>query len=169
MFKELCEAFISVQPKLIEAAKEVALILQSGKVAQIIVEEYDEAKEAKNRDKARTIAQNRMIYKIYGRIAKTLYGGDESHARNECKLRVGCRILYRDSESFAKVFEDVIRPLEYEKKLSAMTLISVSSIMETPQATEYIKTMMAEYSQKGVYFLDLEGAQDYVDYPEAGR
>lgn len=163
----IIDAMVSVQPRLVDIAADVISILQTGIPAKVTIEPYDEEKEKKIDAKARSLAQNRFIYKLYQRIGKTLYGGDESHARNECKLRVGCRILHRDSKDFAQVFDDVIRPLPHEKKLSAMTLISVSSIMEIPQATEYIKTILTEYGQRGVYFLDLEGASDYINYPEA--
>lgn len=163
----LIEAFISLEPRIVDVAKDAALILTSGKVAKITVSEYDEVEEKKSAAKIRSIKQNRLIYKSYQRIGKTLYGGDESLARNECKLRIGCRILYRDSKDFAVVFDSIIRPLDYDKKIQAMNLISVSSIMEIPQATEYIKTIFTEYGQRGVYFLDLDGASEYVNYPES--
>ena len=163
----ICEAMVSVQAKLNELGGESVRILESGSAVKLTAEPYDEAKEKKNAAKARSTAQNRLIYKSYQRIGKTLYGGDESHSRNECKLRIGCRILYRDSQDFAQVFDNVIRPLSHENKLAAMLLISVSSIMTITQATEYIKTIFTEYGQRGVYFLDLDGADEYINYPEA--
>ena len=165
----IIDAMVSVQSRVVDIAADVISVLQAGLPAKVTVEPYDEVKDSKEREKARTIAQNRLIYKSYQRIGKTLYGGDESHARNECKLKVGCRILYRDSEDFARVFDNVIRPLDYEKKIMAMDLISVSSIMKVPQATEYIKTIFTEYGQRGVYFLDLDGADEYVNYPESQK
>ena len=163
----ICEAMVSVQARLNELGGESVRILEAGSAVKLTAEPYDEAKEKKSAAKARSTAQNRLIYKAYQRIGKTLYGGDESHSRNECKLRIGCRILYRDSEDFAGVFDNVIRPLSHENKLAAMLLISVSSIMTMPQATEYIKTIFTEYGQRGVYFLDLDGADEYINYPEA--
>jgi hypothetical protein len=163
----ICEAMVSVQAKLNELGGESVRILEAGSAVKLTAEPYDEAKEKKSAAKSRSTAQNRLIYKAYQRIGKTLYGGDESHSRNECKLRIGCRILYRDSEGFAQVFDNVIRPLSHENKLAAMLLISVSSIMTIPQATEYIKTIFTEYGQRGVYFLDLYGADEYINYPEA--
>lgn len=162
MIRFTIEALVSVAPRMVEIGRQLVAMLEQGAVEVILV--YMDSDEAK---KLRSGAQNRLIYKIYQRIGKTLYGGDESHARNECKLRIGCRILYRDSKDFAFTFDNVIRNLDYEKKLNAMTLISVSSIMSVGQGTEYIKTIMSEYGAKGVYFLDLEGADQYVDYPEA--
>jgi len=157
------EAMIEVQRKIIDVAADAASIIQTGKPVLIIVQEDDE----ETRERLRSTAMNRLIYKLYQRIGKTLYGGDESHARNECKLRIGCRILYRDRKEFAATFDKCIRPMNQENRLNAMNLISVSSIMKVKQGTEYIKTIMTEYGAQGVYFLDLEGASDYVNYPEA--
>jgi len=159
------EAMIQVQGKITEASKEVISLLESGKPVSVIVEEYTEEAEGKRR----TTAMNRLIYKLYQRIGKTLYGGDESHARNECKLRIGCRILYRDSKEFAKTFDSCIRPMTQENRLNAMNLISVSSIMKVKQGTEYIKTIMTEYGQQGCYFLDIENAEDYLKFPESQK
>lgn len=165
MSEHVIEALIEMQRKIVDVATDAAFILQDGFPALITVEKYsEELKEA-----ARTLAQNRLIYHIYQRIGKTLYGNDESHARNECKLKTGCRILYRDSKIFAKTFDEIIRPLPYEQKLRAMNMISVSSVMKVKQSTEYIKTILTEYGQAGVYFADLEGVDQYQSYPELSK
>lgn len=159
----LVDGMISIQPKIIDVAKEVALVIQDGKAAEIIVQEYSE-KEA---EKRRTAAQNRLYFYIYQRIGKTLFGGDELHARRECKLLIGCRILRRDKASFADIYDTVIRVLTYDNKLKAMDLISVSSIMNIKQGTEYIKRIIQRYSEMGVYFADIEGIDVYMNYKEA--
>lgn len=155
---------VSIHRVMQEAGAEAIRLIDSGPV-EVIVQKFDE----RDTDRRRTTAQNRLIYKIYQRIGKTLYGGDESHARNECKLRIGCRILYRDSKDFAETFDRVIRPLSHETRMQAMNLISVSSIMTINQSTEYIKTIMTEYGQRQVYFLDLDGADEYLKYPESKK
>jgi hypothetical protein len=159
------DAMIELQRIMANVASDAASILGESKPVIISVEEDTEEK----REARRTLAQNRLIYLMYKRIGKTLYGNDESHARNECKLRIGCRILYRDSKSFAKTFDDVIRPLSHELRMTAMNILPVSSIFKVKQSTEYIKTIMTEYSALGVYFLDLEGAADYMNYPESKK
>lgn len=162
MFSRVIDGTISVNQAMRDAGAEVMRIIGDGSV-EILVHQYDE----KTASKRRSTQQNRLIYKIYQRIGKALYGGDESHARNECKLRIGCRILFRDSKEFATRFDRIIRPLTQEMRLDAMNLISVSSLFDIPQGTEYIKTMLTEYSARGVYFLDLDGADDYLKFPEA--
>lgn len=157
------DGMIQIQPRFADAGAEAVRIIESGKAVEIIVQEYDEAAIQKRR----TSAQNRLYFSLYQRIAKTLHGGDEQHARRECKLKIGCRILRRDSEDFASTYDLVIRPLDYESKLRAMDLISVSSIMSVKQGTEYIKKIIQMYTEQGCYFMDIEGTDQYTNYREA--
>lgn len=142
---------ISVQRAMQEAGQEVMRLIDSGPV-EIIVQTHDE----KSSEKRRSTRQNRLIYSLYQRIGKTLYGNDELHARRECKLRIGCRILYRDKKEFAELFDRVIRNLDHETRLNSMDLVSVSSIMSVKQVQEYTSRIISTYSEQGCYFLDLD-------------
>lgn len=154
------DAMIEVNAKLAQAGKEAVEILQGGDAVDVIVQKRADKKP-------RSIPQNKLIYLAYDRISKTLYGGDELHARRECKLTIGCRILLRDSEEFKASYDRVIRGFDYETKLLAMDLIGVSSIMSVRQSKEYIDRIINGYTLKGVYFADLDGANEYLKYPEA--
>lgn len=165
MTEYLVDGLISVNPKLTEIGKVVISILESGRAAEIIVQPYSE----KATEKRRSNAQNKLYFLLYQRIAKTLFGGDEKHARRECKLLIGCRILRRDNQEFSSTYDSVIRVLSYDLKLKAMDLISVSSIMGVKQGTEYIKKIIEKYSESGCYFADLEGIDGYLQYPEAQK
>lgn len=160
MTKHIIDSLIQVSGKLSDAGKEAIELLNSGKAVDIIVQEHVE-------EKARSVPQNKLVYLAYDRIGKTLYGGDELHARRECKLMIGCKILYRESEDFVKTFDKVIRPLPQEIRLEAMDLISVSSIMTVKQCKEYITDVLNQYTLRGVYFSDLDGAEELMKYPEA--
>lgn len=107
----------------------------------------------------RSIPQNRLFYLMYDIIGKQLYGGDEHHARNECKLTIGVPILRRDSEKFQQTYDRLLKPASYEDKLAMMEYISVSSIFDKAQGTEYIRKMFDTYSQKGVRWSELIIAQ----------
>ena len=107
----------------------------------------------------RTIPQNRLFYLMYDIIGRQLYGGDEHHARNECKLTIGVPILRRDSEKFHETYDRLIKPASYEDKLAMMEYISVSSLFDKVQGTEYIKNMFDVYAQKGVGWSELIIAQ----------
>jgi hypothetical protein len=159
------EAMIELQRVIGDVAGDAAAILGAGDSALISVQKYTK----KAAEKLRTNAMNKLSFHMYDRIGKTLMGGNELHARRECKLTIGCRILRRDSDEFSATYDLIIRPLGYEQKLRSMDLISVSSIMTVKQFSEYIKRVIEKYSENGVYFLDLEGASDYVNYPEASK
>ena len=107
----------------------------------------------------RTIPQNRLFYLMYDIIGKQLYGGDSDHARNEVKLTIGVPILRRDSEKFHETYDRLIKPASYEDKLAMMEYISVSSLFDKAQGTEYIKKIFDTYSQKGVGWSELIIAQ----------
>ena len=64
---------------------------------------------------------------------------------------------------------EIIRPLAYESKIKAMDLVSVSSIMSVKQGTEFIKKIIEKYTESGVYFLDIEGVEGVMAYPEAAQ
>lgn len=156
------DAMIEVNAKFALAGKEAVEILQGGDAVDVIVQKRVDTKP-------RSVPQNKLIYLAYDRIGKTLYGGDEMLARRECKLTIGCRILLRDSEEFKASYDRVIRAFDYETKLSAMDLISVSSLMSIKQGKEYIDRIINGYTLKGVYFADLDGADEYLKYPEATK
>lgn len=156
-YHKTIDSMVSLQPAIVAASKHVVHLLEAGSV-ELIVQPYDE----KVAEKRRNNAQNRLVYAIYQRIAKTLHGNDETHTRRECKLKIGCRILRRDNDEFASTYDRVIRPLDYETKLKAMDLVSVSSIMSIKQAREYITRIIDTYSQEGVYFSDIDGTEEYL-------
>jgi len=107
----------------------------------------------------RSIPQNRLFYLMYDIIGKQLYGGDEHHARNECKLTIGVPILRRDSQKFQETYDKLLKPASYEDKLAMMEYISISSIFDKTQGTEYIKKIFDSYAQKGVRWSELIVAQ----------
>ena len=156
------DGLIQVNNSLAQAGKEIVELMNAGKSVDLIVQEHVDVK-------ARSVPQNRLIYAIYKRIGDTLYGGDELHARRECKLMIGCKILYRESDEFVKTFDKVIRPLPQEIRLEAMDLISVSSIMTVKQCKQFITDCMNQYTLRGCYFADLDGIEEYSNYRESQR
>lgn len=163
MFSLICKKPEDINKAFNAVDGELFRIIQSGKAGRLSITEVS-PEDADEQD--RSLAQNRLIYKIYQRIGRALYGGDELLARRECKLKCGCKILYRDRQEFAETFDLVIRPLPQETRLKAMDLIEVSSIMKVKQSTEYIKLMMQVYTEQGVYFMDLEGIEEALSRPK---
>ena len=96
--------------------------------------------------------QNDLIYMLYADIERYTEGEGIVDIRRRCKLHYGVPILRAHDEEFRKVYDKSVKPLPYEDKLEIMDFLPVTSRMKKPQATEYIETIMREYSQRGVQF-----------------
>ena len=108
--------------------------------------------EAKKYEADRTLPQNDLIYMLYADIERYTEGEGIVDIRRRCKLHYGVPILRAHDEEFRKVYDKSVKPLPYEDKLEIMDFLPVTSRMKKPQATEYIETIMREYSQRGVQF-----------------
>lgn len=102
---------------------------------------------------SRSLDQNSLIYALYQQIASQLPDSAIVDIRRECKLRYGVPILRAHSEEFCYVYDKAIKPLDYEFKLRAMDWLPVTSKMAKAQATEFIETVVREYSQQGLCLL----------------
>jgi len=91
-----------------------------------------------------------MVYAIYKQIADQVDDSTVVDIKRECKLRLGVPILRASNEKFKAVYDKSIRPyLTYEEKLLAMDILPVSSLMTKQQCSEYIDTMIRDYSALG--------------------
>lgn len=98
----------------------------------------------------RSIDQNSMFYALYQQIAQQ--AGDQSiqDVRRECKLRYGVPILRAGDSEFKALYDKCIKDaLTYEEKLQAMDILPVTRRMSKEQGTEYIDTILREYSSQG--------------------
>jgi len=97
----------------------------------------------------RSLHQNDMIRALYRQISEQ----DTQHTLIEiiryCKLHYGVPILRADSSKFAELYDKVIKPHDYETKLEMMDLLPVTSTMSKTQGTEFIDSVIMEYSKKG--------------------
>ncbi len=126
-----------------------------------VMETFEEGKvfigefEEKKRD--RSLAQNSLYYKWLTQRAVALHTSMMDQ-RCYCKLHFGVPILRRDNEEFQQTYDSVIKPLPYEKKLQAMKLIDISSIMGVKQMTEYLQEIEAECTEQGIRLVHPEDA-----------
>lgn len=96
-------------------------------------------------EKDRTASQNSISHVWYAQIAAELREDTEYGVKCECKLRYGVPILRADDEDFRQLYDIAIKPLPYEKKLKAIGLIPVTSIMTVGQLTRYLDCMREGY------------------------
>ena len=105
-------------------------------------------------DEKRSLDQNSLIYAIYKQIAEQAEDQSLREIRHECKLRFGVPILRAGNEKFKAMYDKAIKEtLTYEEKLEAMEFLPVTMLMTKPQGTEYIDTIIREYSRQGYSLL----------------
>lgn len=99
----------------------------------------------------RTTDQNSMIYALYGQIAAQCEDQSVIDIRRECKLNYGVPILRASDEVFREVYDNsIMHNLTYDQKLLAMDYMDVTSRMNKKQGTEFIDTVIREYSKRGI-------------------
>ena len=98
----------------------------------------------------RTSTQNTMMFALYGDIARQSQDKSVQDVRRECKLTIGIPILRAASASFSDWYDAGIKKsLDYENKLLLMDHFDVTSDFTVAQATEYIQTILENYTKQG--------------------
>ena len=98
----------------------------------------------------RSLDQNAISHALYSQIASSLEDQTVQEVRSECKLRHGVPILRAASETFRETYDKVIKPHDFETKLKIMEWLPVTSLMDKAQFSEYLDTVIREYSKQGV-------------------
>ena len=98
--------------------------------------------------KARSLNQNAIAHAWYEQIARELREDTPLGIKNFCKLTIGVPIMRAEDEEFRELYDLVIRPLPYERKIAAMNAWPVTSLMTKPQLSQYLETMQEAYRGK---------------------
>ncbi|MFK5948814.1 MAG: hypothetical protein QM500_08620 [Methylococcales bacterium] len=88
----------------------------------------------------RSKAQNRLSFKWYSELAKQSGNGID-HERNTLKFKYGCEVLMKNdkNEAFRGFYNKLIETYIYEDCVSSMAFISVTSLMNVSEFTEYLR------------------------------
>ena len=100
--------------------------------------------------KDRSIDQNSISHAWYQQIARELREDDALGWKCYCKLHIGVPLLRAEDAEFCEIYDSVIKCLPYEKKLKAMRVWPVTSIMTKPQLSKYLELMQEDFIQRGV-------------------
>ena len=99
----------------------------------------------------RSLDQNALSHALYTQIAGQLEDQTVQEVRAECKLRHGIPILRAGNDKFRAMYDKSMREtLDYEEKLAAMEFLPVTRLMDKAQFSEYLDTVIREYSKQGV-------------------
>jgi hypothetical protein len=96
--------------------------------------------------KARSLDQNGISHVWYEQVARELREDTPLMVKCFCKLHYGVPIMRAEDEEFRTLYDSVIKPLSYEKKLEAMKVWPVTSLMNKDQLSQYLTAMQAGYA-----------------------
>lgn len=105
--------------------------------------------EIKPYKKDRSLAQNRLSFIWYKERAEQ-QGTTPEYEHRLCKLRYGCPLLLAVDEDFARVFMQVVEPLDYEDRIKAMKYIPVTRSLNVTQMSDYLSAIEQESAQHGI-------------------
>ena len=108
----------------------------------------------------RSLAQNRL-QRLWLKEAEEQGDQTAEEYRAWCKLHLGVPILRADSEDFMAQYDEIIRPLPYEKKLRLMMVpidFPVTRLMSTAQIGQYLDAMHRHFSGLGFRLTDPDWA-----------
>lgn len=105
-------------------------------------------------DAKRSLDQNAMAFALYKQIGGQCEDQSIVEIRRECKLLYGIPILRAEDEKFRAMYDKSIKyNLTHEEKLEAMEWFPVTRLMSKKQFTEYLDTIIREYSKQGYSLL----------------
>lgn len=100
-----------------------------------------------NKGAPRSIEQNKL-QRLWLLEAEEQGDMTAEEYRGFCKLHFGVPILRAENEDFKKIYDEVIRPLDYEKKLAVMRVpidLPVTSQMTTKQKAKYLDCIYTHF------------------------
>lgn len=100
--------------------------------------------------KHRSLDQNAISHAWYSQVAKELREDSELGVKCFCKLHFGVPILRMGSDEFREKYDRAVKPMDYPDKLTLMEWFPVTSLMTTPQLSEYLEKMQSHYQCRGV-------------------
>jgi hypothetical protein len=112
--------------------------------------------EIREAEDPRTLAQNNLSFRWYKEISRQT-GQTPEEARAYCKLHIGVGILKSGTSNlcraFAKQYDNVIKPMPYERKLEAMLPpmeFRITSLMSKKLKSRYLDTMQRHFAEQGI-------------------
>jgi len=112
-------------------------------------EMFEEAKYLKvsvSKSRDRSLDQNRLFFAWVNQVAVERSEFTMQGVRNFVKLHFFVPILRAEDEEFAEAYDEAIKPLPYETKLKAISLMPVTSRCNIKQMSRGLEDMQLHYS-----------------------
>lgn len=104
-----------------------------------------------NDGKPRSLDQNAISHAWYEQVARELREDTALGVKSFCKLHFGVPILRAEDDDFRTMYDRVVKPMGYEDKIALMAWFPVTSLMRTPQLSQYLEAMQAHFQRNGVW------------------
>ena len=95
--------------------------------------------------KKRSLDQNAISHAWYQQVANELREDTPLMVKSFCKLHMGIPILRAESDDFREKYDRAVKPMSYPDKLTLMEWFPVTSLMTTPQISEYLENVQGHY------------------------
>ena len=95
--------------------------------------------------KKRSLDQNAISHAWYSQVANELREDTPLGVKSFCKLHFGIPILRAESDDFREKYDRAVKPMDYPDKLTLMEWFPVTSLMTTPQLSEYLEKVKDHY------------------------
>jgi len=115
-----------------------------------------------NKGKLRSAEQNRLQRKWVLEVAEQRMDMTPEEVRGYCKLHFGVPILRHQNEAWRVKYDQIVKPLPYEAKLSLMQEpfdFGVTRIMTTKQKAQYLDAVHAHWTAQGIILTTPEAMQ----------
>lgn len=96
-------------------------------------------------EKMGSASQQGLAHLWYQQIAQELREDTALGIKSFCKLHYAVPILRAENDEFREAYDASIKPMPYERKLAAMALLPVTSLMSTMQLSQYLEAVQAAY------------------------
>lgn len=101
--------------------------------------------------KTRSLDQNAISHAWYEQVSRELREDSPLGVKSFCKLHFGVPILRAEDDDFRAKYDKVVKPMAYEDKLILMEWFPVTSLMTTPQLSQYLESVQRHYQRLGVW------------------
>lgn len=101
--------------------------------------------------KHRSEDQNAISHVWYEQVARELREDTPLGVKSFCKLHFGVPILRAEDDEFRAKYDKAVKPMAYEDKLILMEWFPVTSLMTTPQLSQYLESVQRHYQRLGVW------------------
>ena len=95
--------------------------------------------------KHRSLDQNAISHAWYSQLANELREDTPLGVKCFCKLHFGIPILRAESDDFREKYDRAVKPMDYPDKLTLMEWFPVTSLMTTPQLSQYLEKVQGHY------------------------